>query len=104
MLCRRRIRLYCDELNVLVPFCESDTDKVTTLQWTTAFLKYINKTYGDTFKEVRRGVELNRRLMKKHFGLIIPQLNHSRLETGAWRIGALLHFLWLSYRTAADFL
>ncbi|KAG7228157.1 hypothetical protein INR49_013440, partial [Caranx melampygus] len=48
---RRRIRLYCDELNVLVPFCESDTDKVTTLQWTTAFLKYINKTYGDTFRK-----------------------------------------------------
>ncbi|KAL3064548.1 hypothetical protein OYC64_000745 [Pagothenia borchgrevinki] len=48
---RKRIRLYCDELNMLVPFCESDTDKVTTLQMTTAFLKYINKTYGDTFKE-----------------------------------------------------
>ncbi|KAK5863844.1 hypothetical protein PBY51_000841 [Eleginops maclovinus] len=47
---RKRIRLYCDELNMLVPFCESDTDKVTTLQWTTAFLKYINKTYGDTFQ------------------------------------------------------
>uniref|UniRef100_A0A3B4VLW8 BHLH domain-containing protein n=1 Tax=Seriola dumerili TaxID=41447 RepID=A0A3B4VLW8_SERDU len=48
---RRRIRLCCDELNMLVPFCDSDTDKVTTLQWTTAFLSYINKTYGDTFKE-----------------------------------------------------
>ncbi|XP_034393858.1 transcription factor-like 5 protein [Cyclopterus lumpus] len=48
---RKRIRLYCDELNMLVPFCESDTDKVTTLQWTTAFLGYIKKTYGDTFKE-----------------------------------------------------
>ncbi|XP_029291314.1 LOW QUALITY PROTEIN: transcription factor-like 5 protein [Cottoperca gobio] len=48
---RKRIRLYCDELNMLVPFCEVDTDKVTTLQWTTAFLTYINKTYGDTFKE-----------------------------------------------------
>ncbi|XP_071332870.1 transcription factor-like 5 protein isoform X2 [Trachinotus anak] len=36
---RRRIRLCCDELNVLVPFCDSDTDKVTTLQWTTAFLR-----------------------------------------------------------------
>ncbi|XP_044068462.1 transcription factor-like 5 protein isoform X2 [Siniperca chuatsi] len=48
---RKRIRLSCDELNMLVPFCESDTDKVTTLQWTTAFLRYINKMYGDTFKE-----------------------------------------------------
>ncbi|XP_035511945.1 transcription factor-like 5 protein [Morone saxatilis] len=48
---RKRIRSCCDELNMLVPFCESDTDKVTTLQWTTSFLRYINKTYGDTFKE-----------------------------------------------------
>ncbi|KAM6929807.1 uncharacterized protein PEZ65_008943 [Lycodopsis pacificus] len=48
---RKMIRLYCDELNMLVPFCESDTDKVTTLQWTTDFLRYIKKTYGDTFKE-----------------------------------------------------
>ncbi|XP_053173966.1 transcription factor-like 5 protein [Scomber japonicus] len=48
---RKRIRLCCDELNMLVPFCDSDTDKVTTLQWTTTFLRYINKTYGDTFKE-----------------------------------------------------
>uniref|UniRef100_A0A3Q0QSM6 BHLH domain-containing protein n=1 Tax=Amphilophus citrinellus TaxID=61819 RepID=A0A3Q0QSM6_AMPCI len=49
---RKRIRLCCDELNTLVPFCDSETDKVTTLQWTTAFLRYITKTYGDTFKEV----------------------------------------------------
>uniref|UniRef100_A0A665V212 BHLH domain-containing protein n=1 Tax=Echeneis naucrates TaxID=173247 RepID=A0A665V212_ECHNA len=49
---RKRIRLCCDELNMLVPFCDSDTDKATTLQWTTAFLRYINKTYGDAFKEV----------------------------------------------------
>ncbi|KAM8862379.1 uncharacterized protein AB9W97_017794 isoform 1-T2 [Spinachia spinachia] len=48
---RKRIRLYCDELNMLVPFCESDTDKVTTLQWTTAFLRYIQQTCGDSFKE-----------------------------------------------------
>ncbi|XP_026224573.1 transcription factor-like 5 protein isoform X2 [Anabas testudineus] len=48
---RKKIRLYCDELNMLVPFCDSDTDKVTTLQWTTAYLRYINKTYGETFKE-----------------------------------------------------
>ncbi|XP_014190303.1 uncharacterized protein LOC102292053 isoform X1 [Haplochromis burtoni] len=48
---RKRIRLCCDELNALVPFCDSETDKVTTLQWTTAFLRYITKTYGDTFKE-----------------------------------------------------
>ncbi|XP_059189957.1 transcription factor-like 5 protein [Centropristis striata] len=48
---RKKIRLYCDELNMLVPFCELETDKVTTLQWTTAFLRYINETYGDTFRE-----------------------------------------------------
>ncbi|MGH0157723.1 UNVERIFIED_CONTAM: hypothetical protein FKN15_046043 [Acipenser sinensis] len=32
---RRRIRICCDELNMLVPFCTSETDKATTLQWTT---------------------------------------------------------------------
>ncbi|XP_019951964.2 uncharacterized protein [Paralichthys olivaceus] len=48
---RKMIRLYCDELNMLVPFCQSGTDKVTTLHWTTAFLVYINKMYGDTFKK-----------------------------------------------------
>ncbi|XP_029994668.1 uncharacterized protein LOC115422452 [Sphaeramia orbicularis] len=48
---RRRIRLFCDELNTLVPFCYLDTDKATTLQWTTAYLKYINKMHGDTIKE-----------------------------------------------------
>ncbi|XP_029135362.2 transcription factor-like 5 protein [Labrus bergylta] len=48
---RKRIRLCCDELNLLVPFCNLDTDKVTTLQWTTTFLRYISDTYGDTFKE-----------------------------------------------------
>ncbi|XP_071750736.1 transcription factor-like 5 protein [Centroberyx gerrardi] len=48
---RKRIRLCCDELNMLVPFCHPETDKATTLQWTTAFLKYIKDVYGDTFKE-----------------------------------------------------
>ncbi|XP_070825678.1 transcription factor-like 5 protein [Chaetodon trifascialis] len=48
---RKKIRSCCDELNMLVPFCDSDSDKVTTLQWTTAFLRYINKTYGDSLKE-----------------------------------------------------
>ncbi|XP_051804915.1 transcription factor-like 5 protein isoform X4 [Acanthochromis polyacanthus] len=48
---RKKIRLCCDELNMMVPFCGSETDKATTLQWTTAFLRYINKMYGDTFKE-----------------------------------------------------
>ncbi|XP_037334232.2 transcription factor-like 5 protein [Pungitius pungitius] len=48
---RKRIRLYCDELNMLVPFCDSDTDKVTTLQWTTVFLQYLQQTYGNAFKE-----------------------------------------------------
>ncbi|NXY86590.1 TCFL5 protein, partial [Alcedo cyanopectus] len=48
---RRRIRLCCDELNLLVPFCTIDTDKATTLQWTTAFLKYIQERHGDAFKK-----------------------------------------------------
>ncbi|XP_031422260.1 transcription factor-like 5 protein isoform X2 [Clupea harengus] len=48
---RRRIRVCCDELNLLVPFCSSETDKATTLQWTTAFLKYIREVYGDSLKQ-----------------------------------------------------
>ncbi|KAM4610597.1 transcription factor-like 5 protein [Polymixia lowei] len=48
---RKRIRLSCDELNMLVPFCKQETDRATTLQWTTAFLKYIREVYGDSFKE-----------------------------------------------------
>ncbi|KAK7131777.1 hypothetical protein R3I93_018365 [Phoxinus phoxinus] len=48
---RRRIRLCCDELNLLVPFCYADTDKATTLQWTTAFLKYIQEIHGDCLKQ-----------------------------------------------------
>ncbi|NXD83275.1 TCFL5 protein, partial [Halcyon senegalensis] len=48
---RRRIRACCDELNLLVPFCTVDTDKATTLQWTTAFLKYIQERHGDSLKQ-----------------------------------------------------
>ncbi|XP_030358552.1 transcription factor-like 5 protein isoform X2 [Strigops habroptila] len=48
---RRRIRVCCDELNLLVPFCTVDTDKATTLQWTTAFLKYIQERHGDSLKQ-----------------------------------------------------
>ncbi|XP_062976948.1 transcription factor-like 5 protein [Elgaria multicarinata webbii] len=48
---RRRIRICCDELNLLVPFCTSDTDKATTLQWTTAFLKYIQERHSDSLKK-----------------------------------------------------
>ncbi|XP_015737085.1 transcription factor-like 5 protein isoform X2 [Coturnix japonica] len=48
---RRRIRICCDELNLLVPFCTADTDKATTLQWTTAFLKYIQEKHGDSLKQ-----------------------------------------------------
>uniref|UniRef100_UPI0037E70AEA transcription factor-like 5 protein n=1 Tax=Semicossyphus pulcher TaxID=241346 RepID=UPI0037E70AEA len=58
---RKKIRLCCDELNVLVPFCNSDTDKVNTLQWTTAFLRYINNTYGDTFKEEFKRAFINKK-------------------------------------------
>lgn len=42
----------CDELNQLVPFCSSDTDKATTLQWTLAFLKHIREIHGDSLKDV----------------------------------------------------
>ncbi|MBN3280782.1 TCFL5 protein, partial [Polyodon spathula] len=49
---RRRIRICCDELNMLVPFCTVETDKATTLQWTTAFLKYIHEIHGDSLKRV----------------------------------------------------
>ncbi|KAI5947529.1 transcription factor-like 5 protein isoform X2 [Manis javanica] len=48
---RRRIRICCDELNLLVPFCNTETDKATTLQWTTAFLKYIQERHGDTLRK-----------------------------------------------------
>ncbi|XP_075032833.1 transcription factor-like 5 protein [Mixophyes fleayi] len=48
---RRRIRVCCDELNHLVPFCNVETDKATTLQWTTAFLKYIQERDGDSLKK-----------------------------------------------------
>ena len=50
--CRRRIRICSDELNLLVPFCNAETDKATTLQWTTAFLKYIQERHGDSLKKV----------------------------------------------------
>ncbi|KAF7664381.1 hypothetical protein LDENG_00178410 [Lucifuga dentata] len=48
---RRKIRSCCDKLNTLVPFCHPKMDKASTLQWTTAFLSYVNKVYGDTLKE-----------------------------------------------------
>ncbi|XP_075427554.1 transcription factor-like 5 protein isoform X1 [Ascaphus truei] len=48
---RRRIRICCDELNHLVPFCNAETDKATTLQWATAFLKYIQERHGDSLKQ-----------------------------------------------------
>ncbi|AWP10251.1 putative transcription factor-like 5 protein [Scophthalmus maximus] len=48
---RKRIRLFCDELNALVPFCDASTDRVTTLHWTTAFLRFISKMFGDALKK-----------------------------------------------------
>ncbi|CAL8325236.1 unnamed protein product [Merluccius merluccius] len=48
---RKRIRMCCNELNTLVPFCRPDTDKASTLQWTTAFLKHIQEVNGDSLKE-----------------------------------------------------
>ncbi|KAG9474537.1 hypothetical protein GDO78_004698 [Eleutherodactylus coqui] len=50
---RRRIKLCCDELNNFVPFCTMVTDKATTLQWTSSFLKYIQERHGDALKKVR---------------------------------------------------
>lgn len=48
---RRGIRICCDELHLLVPFCSAEMGKVTTLQWTTAFLKYIRERHGDSLKK-----------------------------------------------------
>uniref|UniRef100_A0A452I3H4 BHLH domain-containing protein n=1 Tax=Gopherus agassizii TaxID=38772 RepID=A0A452I3H4_9SAUR len=64
---RRRIRICCDELNLLVPFCTADTDKATTLQWTTAFLKYIQErlmkhlcwTFILSLKNMAEGYKVN---------------------------------------------
>ena len=42
----------CNELNTLVPFCQPDTDKATTLKWTATYLKYIKEVYGDSPREV----------------------------------------------------
>lgn len=51
-VCRKKIRWFCDELNMLVPFCDSDTDKVNTLRWTTTFLRYAINKHGETLKHV----------------------------------------------------
>lgn len=72
---RRRIRFYCDELNTLVPLCHAKSDKVTTLQWTTAYLKYIHRTHGETVREVRLFVEsilyqANKIIVWPHSGLM----------------------------------
>ncbi|XP_069808274.1 transcription factor-like 5 protein [Dendropsophus ebraccatus] len=48
---RRRIRVHCDELNNLVPFCSVDTDKATTLQWTVAFLRYLQEKHGEPLRK-----------------------------------------------------
>ncbi|KAJ3600868.1 hypothetical protein NHX12_031842 [Muraenolepis orangiensis] len=48
---RKRIRTCCNELNSLVPFCKPETDKSTTLLWTTVFLKHLQELYGDSLKE-----------------------------------------------------
>ncbi|XP_049611089.1 uncharacterized protein [Syngnathus scovelli] len=51
---RKKIRSLCDELNLLVPFCETDTDTISTLKHTCAFLKYIRATYANTEKDFYR--------------------------------------------------
>ncbi|CAN9515369.1 unnamed protein product [Ophioblennius macclurei] len=48
---RTKIRHLCDELNRLVPLCDTTTDKVNTLQKAVAFLRFIGETYGDSLKE-----------------------------------------------------
>ncbi|KAL6091383.1 hypothetical protein STEG23_027121 [Scotinomys teguina] len=48
---RRKIGICCDELNLLVPFCNAETHKATTPRWTTALLKYIQERHGDSLKE-----------------------------------------------------
>lgn len=77
---RKRIRFYCDELNTLVPLCHPKSDKVTTLQWTTAYLRYIHRTHGNTVREVRWFVEsilyrANKVIIWPHSGWM--NFNHS---------------------------
>ncbi|XP_016848955.1 transcription factor-like 5 protein [Anolis carolinensis] len=81
---RRRIRICCDELNLLVPFCTSDTDKATTLQWTTAFLKYIQERHGDSLKKEFETVfcgKTGRRLKLTRSDSCPAQENGTSMET-----------------------
>ncbi|XP_038127328.1 uncharacterized protein LOC119774085 [Cyprinodon tularosa] len=83
---RKRIRLCCDELNTMVPFCLPETDKVTTLQWTAAFLRYINKTYGDNFKKEFQNVIINEKEMLLKFSNSSGQQPSSPKASETWRI------------------
>uniref|UniRef100_A0A8B9ECQ1 Transcription factor like 5 n=1 Tax=Anser cygnoides TaxID=8845 RepID=A0A8B9ECQ1_ANSCY len=76
---RRRIRICCDELNLLVPFCTADTDKATTLQWTTAFLKYIQEKHGDSIT-----VSLTSCLFVCLFLTSCPQNSFSSVVSVVW--------------------
>uniref|UniRef100_A0AAY4DZ38 BHLH domain-containing protein n=2 Tax=Denticeps clupeoides TaxID=299321 RepID=A0AAY4DZ38_9TELE len=81
---RRRIRQCCDELNLLVPFCSSETDKATTLQWTTAFLKYIREIHGDSLKQdFQSTFSVKTGVMKSSIvsSALEQQLNSSTKET-----------------------
>uniref|UniRef100_A0A672J952 BHLH domain-containing protein n=1 Tax=Salarias fasciatus TaxID=181472 RepID=A0A672J952_SALFA len=73
---RRKIRLCCDQLNTLVPFCDSNSDKVTTLQGAVAFLRYISETYGDALKEVQLKMGT---VLTEHKLLMCCVLNHNNI-------------------------
>ncbi|XP_039720708.1 transcription factor-like 5 protein isoform X3 [Pteropus medius] len=75
---RRRIRICCDELNLLVPFCNAETDKATTLQWTTAFLKYMQERHGDSLKKKTERDEARVAKKKKRAGKCLINNLHCR--------------------------
>ncbi|KAM8945751.1 transcription factor-like 5 protein [Pelodytes ibericus] len=83
---RRRIRICCDDLNRLVPFCNADTDKATTLQWTTAFLKYIQERHADSLKKEFESVfcgKTGRRLKVNKGEVLRPGLCQESTQSSA---------------------
>ncbi|XP_044772290.1 transcription factor-like 5 protein [Neomonachus schauinslandi] len=81
---RCRIRICCDELNLLVPFCNAETEKATTLQWTTAFLKYIQERHGDALKKEFESVfcgKTGRRLKLTRPDSLVARPAHESLQS-----------------------
>ncbi|KAJ3586365.1 hypothetical protein NHX12_012764 [Muraenolepis orangiensis] len=70
---RKRIRMCCNELNSLVPFCKPETDKATALLWTTVFLKHLQELYGNSLKE---------NFQSSIFGQTDPDRLHQEMAAG----------------------